>query len=304
MLRYALVGTCCVVASCVVPGPAMAEVEQANLKLQATDGFSAWAEVKGRRAGLHAVRSAGSRSTPAGVAVGYFARGSIARYRVRARFGGRGRINVKFRPHKVVTRKPPPHCKGAPKVTRTGVFVGTIRFHGERGYTEIDASRAPGKLRTTPRWKCESRPPPPNQEEVEIRPLAKTAASTENGPIVLTAKRKRTMFEAAADRYPREEGLTRFLAGRSERRPHVRIERGAYAFGEDRTFVFTRGLTEATVRPPWPFTGSASFLRGAAGRGWTGSLRVKLPGAGTVPLTGSGHAARLYVGEPEDSPGY
>ena len=116
---------------------------------------------------------------------------------------------------------------------------------------------------------------------------------------------RRTLFEVAASRHPDEgeEGETRFLAARIERRPTMRVYRFAYAFGDETTFLCDEELTWATVEPPRPFSGSASFSRSAQST-WIGSLGVELPGVGIVPLTGDEYAARLYWGEPEQSPGY
>lgn len=117
---------------------------------------------------------------------------------------------------------------------------------------------------------------------------------------------RRTVFEAAASRYPDEgeEGLTRFVAVRFERRPSMWVGRFAWAFGKDGTFICDSGLTRATVEPPPPFAGSAGFLRGVPGPTWSGSLSVDLPGLGSTPLAGDGYTARFYWGEPEQAPGY
>jgi hypothetical protein len=117
---------------------------------------------------------------------------------------------------------------------------------------------------------------------------------------------RRDLFSVAASRYPdqHEEGETRFTAGRIERRPRLWIYRSAWAFAKDETFVCDEELTWATAEPPWPFAGSATFLRGAQGPTWTGSLSVELPGAGTVPLAGDDYTGRLYWGKPEQAPGY
>jgi hypothetical protein len=67
----------------------------------------------------------------------------------------------------------------------------------------------------------------------------------------------------------------------------MRILRFAAALGGSETFVFDESLTSATVRPPFPFTGSGSFLRNPDGSiSWTGTLAVSLPGLGSVQLTG------------------
>lgn len=278
---------CCSAVACAIPAPAAAEIRHASFKLKADKGFTAVFDLKQRRASLLATRHLGGRPASAAIWAAYIARGSIAGYRVRARFGGRGKINVRFEARRTVRRMPPPQCDGPPKVTSTGVFVGTIRFHGERGYTAVEAKRAPGKLRIVPRWKCGG-----------------AEASAENDPVLLEAKGNHLSFEAAVVRHQGEEGETRFIGGSFERRPRMRIFRGAWAFERGRAFVFDRGLTWATVAPPPPFAGSARFERGVGGPTWIGSLTVELPGAGTASFVGDGLSARLYRGNPEDAPGY
>jgi hypothetical protein len=67
----------------------------------------------------------------------------------------------------------------------------------------------------------------------------------------------------------------------------VRIERGAFEFGDPEDFTVKPGLRRATVRPPKPFEGSAKLVRNADGSiEWSGSLAVSLPGAPSLPLTG------------------
>jgi hypothetical protein len=63
----------------------------------------------------------------------------------------------------------------------------------------------------------------------------------------------------------------------------------------------------ATVAPPAPFSGDASFhwVPGMSAE-WSGSLSVDLPGAGTVPLTGPPFKSELClnrrcVGQPRAS---
>ncbi|HEY5709236.1 MAG TPA: hypothetical protein VIS51_07550 [Solirubrobacterales bacterium] len=285
-----------------MPGPAAA-LQRAEFNLRGDDGFAVIFELRGHRAIFVAGRNRETRYTASGVAAEYITRGNIAHDRVRARFGGRGRIAVRFEQlGETVRRDPPPHCEGAPKVIRRGFFIGTIRFHGERGYTAVDATRAEGKLQIIPPWRCTKR--------TGVSREARAAAWEEGRPAVLEAEEgqrgRRTLFEVAADRYPDEgeQGGTRFLAARFERRPTMRIHRFAYAFGNEKTFVCDDELTWATVEPPGPFSGSASFLRSARPKTWIGSLSVELPGAGSVPLTGDDYTARFYWGEPEQRPGY
>jgi len=282
-----------------MPAPAVA-FQLAEFTLRGSHRVPIAFQLRGRTARLATGRTRYKPPVYWGIGVAYISSGNIVRDRVRARFGGRGRINVKFKQAgKTVRRTPPRHCKGSPKTTRTGTFVGTIRFRSERGFTAVDVSRAHGKLRTVPHWDCGNRRPPPERG----------TASIDTSPAVLEAKGgrrgKRVYFRAAAARAPEEKGETLFSAGRVEVRPRMRIERYAFAYSfKDSTFVFDQPLNLARIEPPYPFHGSAAFKRGIAGPHWTGSLMVELLGAGPVRLADNDFSARLYRGQAEDSPGY
>src|SRR5207342_959527 len=62
-------------------------------------------------------------------------------------------------------------------------------------------------------------------------------------------------------------------------------------------FDYDRPLRTAVLAPPAPFSGSASFHRGAApGNRWSGNLTVDLPGRSNLPLVGRGIEATLVAG--------
>jgi len=67
--------------------------------------------------------------------------------------------------------------------------------------------------------------------------------------------------------------------------------------GDAATVFQAPNLAEATIAPPAPFSGSATFhLEDPKTATWTGDLRVELPGIGKVPLTGEGIGAGLCNG--------
>jgi hypothetical protein len=67
----------------------------------------------------------------------------------------------------------------------------------------------------------------------------------------------------------------------------MRIQRVVAVPGPTRSFVFEDNLRSATVEPPAPFSGSASFERATKGRKtWTGDLSASFPGRAGVPLAG------------------
>ncbi len=70
------------------------------------------------------------------------------------RLGREGRFDLHFVDHKTKEEPLTPNCKGAPEIVEEGVFVGSIHFHGLRGFTRLDATRAPGTILKQGRQVC------------------------------------------------------------------------------------------------------------------------------------------------------
>lgn len=229
-----------------------------------------------------------------GVAL-YIAPGHVTPNTIRARFGRLGRISVRFKPsgrqrHVKVRKK----CfRDRPPVvsSRLGNFVGTIRFRGERGYTRVSAHRAQGGIgdplaNTSKKHGCEFHESSAERKrELESVSLE---ASPPGGRVSFFAGRlfgSRPPLAPSGAAPGKDQYL--FLAGEAEKTGQMRILRFAAALGGSETFVFDESLASATVSPPFPFTGSGSFLRNPDGStSWTGTLAVSLPGLGSVQLTG------------------
>jgi hypothetical protein len=265
-----------------------------EFKLKANNGLSARLGGIGNRIDLTIV---GHRQS-----VYYAVHGKVSEQGVEARFGKLGQISVTFRPTRTVdSTAPPPECTGDPWTTEKGVFEGTIRFSGERDYVKIDSAEAHGEQRATPQWKCPpnrhpAEPPPPS---VESRPRA----AEEGDVATLDAKLPGTQlrFRALAVRYPKRGDYTVFYGGEGESREGMQIWRIASCTARSSTFVFDHAQGTATVSPPWPFRGSASFRRDRGGsNAWTGSLSVPLLGAAPVALAGRRFDARLVRDFPGD----
>ncbi len=215
----------------------------------------------------------------------YSARGKARDGVLRAGFGDLGRIMVRFEPSgKVTRRNPPKECDGKPVVARRGVFLGTIRFRGEGGYARVATKRARGSTTTSPRWRCkEGKGKPGDDPEAVFDEVL-------NGPVLATfTPGSQVVFAALAEDGPKALGSVLFLVGAREKLGQVQVERFTFAFGEkkEKAFEFDPGLTAATISPPKPFSGSASFQRNPDGTTtWSGSLAVSLPGAPNLALTG------------------
>jgi len=87
----------------------------------------------------------------------YALRAGATEASLKARFGKLGMIDVAFKPTKTLrTVEPPKGCKGEPSTNREGLFVGTIKFVGERRYARIEAARAKGRMwvNRESEWEC------------------------------------------------------------------------------------------------------------------------------------------------------
>lgn len=209
--------------------------------------------------------------------------------RIEARFPGRGRVSIRFRPQGEPRRWTPifPGCRGGETVEQSGHFVGTIRFRGEQGYTSVQATRAPGKITTTQKEVCkrstfEDRPEP-EEERTEV-----FASSRSKGRAVAFDGHTTTL---------RGFSFTAFGGQVAERRRGMTIYRSAIVTGEESQLALgdTRPFPlSAFIAPPAPFSGSAEYRRVPGGDNvWTGSLAVSLPGLGRVALTGPRFSALI-----------
>jgi hypothetical protein len=239
-----------------------------------------------------------------------------------ARLGKLGRIDVRFVPHKVRRKRPEEGCKGGKTVIEEGAFVGLIAFHGERGFTRVHTRRAAGSVVRTPTLTC--KPPGPLLTSKQIKKLEREIkegkeevkekreeegkeAEEESFDVGLhaTARGHRAILFATKGviKLPGEKGfaLTNIVAGAERHRG--RIEESAYAFdllGKGSDFLVPNRrhpAAEGILKPPAPFTGSATFRRESAKKSsWTGDLRIDLPGFGLVRFTGAGSEASMCEG--------
>lgn len=212
---------------------------------------------------------------------------------IRANFGRRGKLEVDFRPgnrRKIET--PPNRCEGKPRVMRWGVFVGTIRFKGEHGYTRLRTSRVPGQTNFSPRWRCK-RP-----HSVTTGKFSAAAQKEGGGDIALDISNRKRRLSVTALAFPTPNilGSALFVASMNERRGRMEIARSAIAFATSKkAFVAGDDLKVATLSPPRPFVGKATFRRRRnRSTTWRGSLKIKLPGTSLIPLVGPRCRVRLY----------
>jgi hypothetical protein len=195
---------------------------------------------------------------------------------VNAEIGSLGRIAVRAVPgdrKPVVIRS----CDGKERLKFAPVaYKGVIEFHGEEGFTDVEAERAPFDYRTFREFACATEGGHPAGKflpgaRLDVHRLP------ESNELSLSATQLRrgaaTEVWVQIDEGP--EGLE------TTRATQVRT-------GPD-ALRFDSRLRSATLSPPAPFAGHATYRRGAPpSRRWTGDLTVDLPGDADYPLTGPG----------------
>lgn len=210
----------------------------------------------------------------------YMAPGVVTDTKIEADFGPIGEIDVAFRPSGKVGVAHPRCAPRRRAPYKKGVYVGTIEFHGEGGYTRVSADRA-RFFHAFASIGC----PFSVTGEVFGRDLpgALLWAHTEleQGRVALRVNQngpgKRVRVEAEI----------------GEKKGRVSILREIVSTYPADSFDFAPDLRTALLDPPAPFSGTGFFRREAkpAGR-WTGNLEVDFPGRSNVPLTGD----RFQVG--------
>jgi hypothetical protein len=199
---------------------------------------------------------------------------------VRADLGSLGRISVKAVP----ARKPAllRSCDGKEKRRVAAVrFEGTIEFHGEEGFTDVEATAAPYDYRTFEEFACAREGGHPVGRSLPGARLS-LHRLPESNELSLAATQLRP--GAATEVWVQiDEGPEGFETTRATQ---VRTGPDALRFDSE--------LRSATLSPPAPFAGHATYRRHAApDRRWTGNLTVDLPGDADYPLIGPGFRVTL-----------
>ncbi len=253
----------------------------------------------------------------------YTVPGHFSATRLRANFGPFGKIDARFDATHESGGEPEgrPGCRYRSALDRRGVLRGTIRLRGQGGFVSIAPHAVRADYERYFPYRCEGESEvifggEPEEEGPSERPATASRAEPEGGgfykAIVISYGqdgRRRTFFEDESF-YPtngnraesRREGS--FLdAGYRERRGRVDVLEHAF-FDASAHFdleEFDRGHVRATLAPPAPFSGVATFTQ--AGKGatptLTGPLAISLPGAPDIPLTGPKYFSDLCTKEGE-----
>jgi hypothetical protein len=206
---------------------------------------------------------------------------------IEATFPGLGRVSLRFHPQGKARRETS-FCKGRASIRQMGLFRGAILFQGERGFTRVATARARGFVYRSFKEVCEG----PVGHGRSVPGYSLTAGTRSHGRLV-AFNAFRSTKELLTD------GETHHFANVQERRNGMRISRVAVTEAPPSTFV-VEGLVvpprSATVTPPSPFSGTASFRASPSGPiEWQGTLAVDLPGGGIVPLVGPSFGSELCL---------
>jgi hypothetical protein len=303
---------CAALALLAVPAAAVAspgyEVQNKSLRLELKTAGSNGYSVSIATVGHKQVKLTASKH---GVFAAYTVDGRVSRHGIDADFGQLGHLSVRFRgvsrPFELIPGLPlhlhPSRrdCRGRPPRREVGRFRGEIEFEGEHGFTAVDARTARGEVDRSYRRVCKRRSPKATAAKRE----GNTGKAGFDLTLLSASERspdRRVIFGAigfeAFGPKPTDDKASPgviLIAGVDERPGRVAITRAALIDGEPGGILLSkRGAVpvKATVAPPSPFSGTASYLdQPGATPSWSGDLSVRLPGVGAVPLTGPGFSA-------------
>jgi len=223
----------------------------------------------------------------------YTAPARVTAERVTARFGGLGELDYRFAPK----RNGSVECNGAEE--GEAVFEGTFVFTGENGYVQIEAGHAEGSFQVYPGPKNCARKR--LARRVAYHPFYSDEGATLEARAGSRAKGRVREVDVFDDgqRGPHKVAVFAILA---EDREGVAVARGVQLAAGSGAFHWSLVKGAATLRPPAPFTGSATFTRhGHDGHGtWKGSLGMPILGGEPVRLAGGAFRAFIHKGVPQD----
>lgn len=213
-----------------------------------------------------------------GRSASYYAPAAVTDTRVHAELGALGRIDVEFEPSGS-KRTERSQCDPDTKLTyEEGSYVGSVEFHGEEGYTEVTATRAPLRLGFFLDFGCSA----VGSGELLGPGLPGARLRARKGGLVLQANQNRP------------GARVRLTASIFERHGSIRIGRQIETIDPSASFAIDPQLRSAVLRPQAPFSGTAVFRRDAPrGDRWTGNLEIDFPGRSDVALAGSHFRASL-----------
>jgi hypothetical protein len=271
--------------------PEKGPIVQVELELPASNGLEAHLETSEKKVATLTL----TRQDHKGVlGVVYSTRAKVTQEGLRVRFGKLGLIDVGFTPTVTLSSTEPSEgCTGEPRTLREGIFSGTIEFTGEREYVRIEGPQAEGSMSVISPWEC------PEGEELApfagiSRLLARRGSKHGSESASLYAARRHcSCLFGAGVRRRKKEGESFFFGVTAKSREGVKIERGTLVKGGAGAFVFDRAAGTATLRPPRPLSGHATFEERPGRDLWRSTIRVPLLGSDPLRTGAPGFRALL-----------
>jgi hypothetical protein len=270
--------------------PEAGTIVRVELELKASHGLHAQLETSDDEMVTLELRRKGRQVT-------YEVEGEVTEAGLKVVFGRLGVIDVAFTPTNTLSSTEPSEgCVGEPRTLREGIFAGTIDFTGEQEYVRIQASQAEGSMSVISQWEC------PEGESIapfagSSRVLALRRRGAEHGgetaSLHVSSRRCFCFFDAGIH-HRNSGGGSIFYGAKAERREGLQIVRITSVHGGVGAFVFDHTAGTATLRPPRPFSGRATFERRPGRDLWRGTIQVPLLGADPLRPSGSGFRAALY----------
>jgi len=226
--------------------------------------------------------------------VSYEAQGEVTEAGLKVRFGRLGLIDVAFTPTTTLSSTEPSEgCAGEPRTLREGIFTGTIDFTGEREYVRLEGPQAEGSMSVIAQWQC-----PALEEPTPFGAASRLSARGSRGKkraaTLYAGRRHCSCFLVAGVHHGKKRGRSLFYGEKYERREGMEIVRLTSASAAASAFVFDYEAGTATLRPPRPFSGHATFRRRSHARDlWRSTIRVPLLGADPFRPGGPGSRAIL-----------
>ena len=265
---------------------------ESTFVVKASNGYSIRVEGWGRNVKLVASRTSplGSGTTGSGEITEYLTRGSVTKAGLKAKFGNLGEISVTFSPTRTIKKITVPlplrkqDCRTTVGPDNLGIFVGTIKFAGEAGYTAVDAHRAKGVIGMSAKQvDCQKS----SESEAPILSVQTTSMTRSLYFIAST-------LQASSGNPLAAQHFAFFAAGVREEVGLMAVSRTLIAIGPSSVLVLNSAAGSALVSPPAPFGGTGSFIQNADGStSWTGSLIANFPGEENVAIVGPGFSGSL-----------